>query len=221
MKRNSVSEINGINLVSENDINILSVGISTAGNAEIEMARKNPKCHITATTIDEKGIELIKKEVIKQGLEDRIELKIEDISEKLEYNDNYFDYVYARLVLHYLDNDRLKKALSEIYRVLKNNGKLYVVVRSINAWEARLDGSSYDEKTGLTKHPDLRTYGTDNVKYCYRRLHSKESIKDFLEEARFKVEYVKVYDEYLSVDYSRRELNDKPSELIEVLATKK
>lgn len=216
----SISEINGIELVNEKDLNILSVGISTAGNAEIEMAKRNPKTHIIATTIDENGIKLTREAIIKQGLEDRIELKIEDISEKLEYSNDYFDYVYARLVLHYLDNEKLKNALSEIYRVLKRNGKLYVVVRSINAWEAKLDGSSYDEKTGLTKHPDLRTYGTDNVKYCYRRLHSKESIKEFLEEAGFKIEHIKEYEEYLSVDYNRKQINEKPSELIEVLAKK-
>ena len=119
-----------------------------------------------------------------------------------------------------MDNEKLKSALSEIYRVLNKNGKLYVVVRSINAWEAKLDGSSYDEKTGLKKHPDLRTYGTDNVKYCYRRLHSKESIRNFLEEAGFKIEHIKEYEEYLSVDYNRKEINEKPSELIEVLAKK-
>lgn len=216
----SISEINGIELVNEKDLNILSVGISTAGNAEIEMAKRNPKCHIIATTIDENGIKLTKNAITKQGLEDRIELKIEDISKKLDYDNNHFDYVYARLVLHYLDNEKLKSALSEIYRVLKTNGKLYVVVRSINAWEAKLDGSSYDEKTGLTKHPDLRTYGTDNVKYCYRRLHSKESIKEFLEEAGFEIEHIKEYEEYLSVDYNRKQINEKPSELIEVLAKK-
>ena len=103
---------------------------------------------------------------------------------------------------------------------IKKDGKLYIVVRSLNAWEAKLDGSSYDEKTGLTKHPDLRTYGTENVKYCYRRLHSEESISDFLNKAGFKIKYTKVYDEYLSIDYERKNMNNKASELIEVLAIK-
>lgn len=217
---NSISEKNGINLINSNDLKILSVGISTAGNAEIEMIKKNPNCHIIATTIDQNGLELTKKIIEEKGLKESIDLKLEDISEKLEYSNNYFDYVYARLVLHYLDNEQLKNALSEIYRVLNNNGKLYVVVRSQNAWEAKLNGSSYDEKTGMTKHPDLKTYGTENVKYCYRRLHSKESITDFLIQAGFKVEYVKEYDEYLSVDYDRKNMNKNASELIEVLARK-
>ena len=220
MEIESISEINGINLVEENDVNILSVGVSTAGNAEIEMIKKNPKCHIIATTIDENGIKLTEEYIKKQGYEDKIELKLEDISQKLDYADNYFDYVYARLVLHYLDNIKLKNALDEIYRILKPNGKLYVVVRSLNEWEAKLEGSSYDETTGLTKYPDIKTLGTDDVRYIYRRLHSEESIKKFLEEANFNIEYIKTYNEYLCRDYNRQDINPKPSELIEVLAKK-
>ena len=174
-----------------------------------------------STTLDEKGMKNTEKMILEQGLSERIQLKIEDISQKLSYKNETFHYVYARLVLHYLDNEQLKNALSEIYRILTKQGKLYVVVRSENAWEAKLEGSDFDKITGLTKHPDLRTYGTDHVKYCYRRLHSVQSIRDFLEKSGFQVQYTKVYDEYLSIDYNRKELNDKPSELIEVLAIKK
>ena len=52
----SISEKNGIDLLEEKDINILSVGVSTAGAAEIEMLKKNPKSYIIATTIDREGI---------------------------------------------------------------------------------------------------------------------------------------------------------------------
>lgn len=216
----SISEKNGIDLLEEKDINILSVGVSTAGTAEIEMVKKNPKSHIIATTIDEEGIKNTQKIIQDCNLEERIELKIEDISKKLDYENETFDYVYARLVLHYLDNQKLTNALNEINRILKKNGKFFVVVRSLNAWEAKLEGSSYDEKTGLTKHPDLRTYGTDNVKYCYRRLHSEESIREFLEKAGFLVKHIKIYEECLSIDYDRKNMNEKASELIEVLAIK-
>ena len=81
----SISEKNGINLLEEKDINILSVGVSTAGTAEIEMVKRNPKSHIIATTIDEVGIKNTQKIIQDCNLEERIELKIEDISEKLDY----------------------------------------------------------------------------------------------------------------------------------------
>ena len=147
----SISEEHGINLIKEKDRNILSIGISTAGSAEIEMARRNPNSHIIATTIDARGLEFTKKIIVQEGLEDRIELRIEDISEKLPYTNNYFDFIYARLVLHYLNNMQLEKALSEIYRVIKENGKFFIAVRSLEEWEAKLEGSTFDEKTGFTK----------------------------------------------------------------------
>lgn len=216
----SISEEHGINLIKRKDRNILSIGISTAGSAEIEMARKNPNSHIIATTIDTKGLAYTKKIIAKEGLEDRIELRIEDISEKLPYTNNYFDFIYARLVLHYLNNMQLEKALSEIYRVIKENGKFFIAVRSLEEWEAKLEGSTFNEETGITKYPDIKTLGKDNVRYIERRLHSKDSIEQFLIKAGFKIDYIQEYEEYLYRDYERIDRNPKPSKIIEVCASK-
>ena len=62
--------------------------------------------------------------------------------------------------------------------------------------------------------------GTDNVEYLYTRLHSKESISEFLNEAGFKIEYIKEYEEYLYRDYERTKINEKPNSIIEVGASK-
>lgn len=154
----SESEKHGIDLIREKDINILSVGISTAGSAEIEMTKKNPSSHIVATTIDEEGLEFTRNIIEQYGLESRIELKIEGVSTKLPYSDEHFDFIYARLVLHYLDNQRLKQTLKEIKRILKKDGLFYIVVRSRNEWEAKLEGTTYDETTGITRYPDYKTF---------------------------------------------------------------
>ena len=45
-------------------------------------------------------------------------------------------------------------------------------------------------------------------------------IREYLIKSKFKVEYTKVYNEYLSPDFDRKSLNDKASELIEALAIK-
>lgn len=217
----SVSEKHGLDLMKETDLKILSVGISTAGVAEIEMAKRNKNRHIIATTIDEEGIQHTKEKIEKEDLSSQIETKIEDVSKKMPYPDNYFDFVYARLVLHYLDNQNLRKALSEIHRVIKENGTCYIVVRSVNEWEAKLEGTTFDEETGLTKYPYVETMGTDHVVYAYKRLHSQESIQQFLEEAGLTVEYVKEYEEYLYWDYERTQINSKPNTIIEVCAKKK
>ena len=216
----SISEKNGIQLVKDTFKNILSVGISTAGSAEIEMAKIAPNSHIIATTIDNDGLEFTQKIVKEKGLEKQIELKLEDISEKMPYSDETFDFVYARLVLHYLDNSKLEQALKEIKRVLKTNGLFYIVVRSRNEWEAKLEGATYDEKTGITKYPVYETLGTNNVKYLYRRLHTIDSLKEFLLKENFNIKYVKEYQEECYKDYKRTEKVEFPNTIIECLVEK-
>lgn len=216
----STSEEHGINLITEKDLNILSIGISTAGSAEIKMAEKNRNSHIITTTIDKEGLNYTKNIIEQYGLSDRIETKLEDISEKMPYNDEFFDFVYARLVLHYLDNENLTNALKEIKRVMKKHGRLYIVVRSRDEWEAKLEGASYDENTGITKYPKYDTLGTDNVEYLYRRLHTVDSLSSFLVAEGFDIKYIKEYKEQSYKDYKRTEKVKYPNSLIECLCEK-
>ena len=216
----SKSEENGINLITANDLNILSIGISTAGSAEIKMAEKNRNSHIIATTIDKEGLNYTKNIIEQYGLSERIETKLEDISEKMPYNDEFFDFVYARLVLLYLDNENLTNALKEIKRVMKKHGRLYIVVRSRDEWEAKLEGASYDENTGITKYPKYDTLGTDNVEYLYRRLHTVDSLSSFLVAEGFDIKYIKEYKEQSYKDYKRTEKVKYPNSLIECLCEK-
>ncbi len=215
-----ISEKHGIELITENDVNILSIGTGISGSAEIEMTKKSPKSHIIATTIDEEGLNFTKNIVKEKGLEDRIELKIEDVSEKMPYKDEYFDFIYARLVFHFLNDEKLKKALAETYRVLKKNGKFYIVVRSVEEWEAKLEGTTFDKTTGLTRYPLFETIGTAKVKYLERRLHSKESISNFLTKSGFTIDYIKEYEEVLYRGYKSDEKNPKPNSIIEICASK-
>ena len=216
----SISENNGIQLIKNTFKNILSIGISTAGSAEIEMSKKAPNSHIIATTIDKEGLDFTKKIIKEKGLEKQIELKIEDVSKKMPYDDETFDFVYARLVLHYLNNFKFEQALKEIKRVLKPKGLFYIVVRSRNDWEAKLEGTTYDEKTGMTRYPIYETLGTNNVKYIYRRLHTIESLQEFLLKENFNIKYIKNYKEEYYKDYKRTEKVEFPSELIKCLVEK-
>ena len=52
----SKSEKRGLKLLNPEMENILSVGISTGGSAEINMAKLCPNAKIVATTIDERGL---------------------------------------------------------------------------------------------------------------------------------------------------------------------
>lgn len=217
----SISEENGINILSGNEKNILSIGISTNGNAEIKMSQKCENGKIIATSIDNEGIKEVTKKVKELNLEDKILIKYEDVRSKTNYTNNYFDYIYARLVLHYLNNQELIIALKELNRILKEEGKIFIVVRSENAWETKTKySSSYDEKSGLTKMPDLKTINSDEIKYYYRRLHSSESISEFLTKNNFDIISLKKYKEYLSPNFDRTNMNEEASELIEVIAKK-
>lgn len=209
------SEANGINLLTDKDLLVYSIGISSAGVAELEMIKRNPNRHIIATTIDEKGIGETKEFVEKEKISKNIELKLEDVSNPLPYSDEYFDFVYARLVLHYLDNQSLENTLKEIYRVLKAGSVFYLVVRSDKCDDNTRFKQAYDEKTGITTifYPD------QNVTR-YRRFHSKESITNFLTKAGFTVSNIEEYSEQLYIDYSRTKVSNNEDILIQVTAKK-
>ncbi len=215
----SRSEDHGIELLQDTDREILSVGISTGGVAEIRMAQSDPQRHIVATTIDEKGLAFAQKYITEQGLDSQIETKLEDVSEPLAYPDEHFDYVYARLVLHYLPEDKLKATLLELRRVLRPGGKLYIVVRSTKCPDATREGAQYDPTTHLTTHTDVDKMTGKTYSYS-RYFHTEDSIQDYVTAAGFTVEYVKSYDEQLYVDFMRTELSDNTDNVIELLATK-
>lgn len=55
-----------------------------------------------------------------------------DMSAPLGYEDNTFDVVYARLSLHYFKDEVTQNIFKEIYRVLKPNGLLCFICKSVN-----------------------------------------------------------------------------------------
>ena len=214
----SISEDNGIALLQPDDLNILSVGVSTGGIAEIRMAKGLPQRHIIATTIDEHGLNDAKKYIQEQGFEDQIELRLEDVSEKLPYEDESFDYIYARLVLHYLSKDKLAATLKELFRVLKKDKILYVVVRSKECPDANGPGVTYDETTGYTHYSN--PIKDHPVPILQRFFHTEESITKFVQDAGFKVEYVASYEERIYADFMRTVEAPHTDYLIELRAKK-
>ncbi len=215
----SISEDNGIALLTDHDLSVVSVGISTGGVAEIRMAEANPQRHIIATTIDERGVVFARKYIAEKHLDNQIEAKVEDVAEPLPYEDDYFDYIYARLVLHYLPKDKLALALSGLHRVLKPGGRLFVVVRSTECPDATRENARLDPETNLTSCfvTDEQTGDT----YSYSRyFHTRDSIGKYVTEANFDVRYVKAYDEHLYIDFMRTELSPQTDNVIELLAVK-
>ncbi len=209
----SISENNGIGAISIQDQQIYSVGISTAGVAEMRMAIVSPKREITATTIDSEGAIFATKRVEEAGLSDQITIKVENVAGPLPYSDECFDFVYARLVLHYLSRKELVGALQELYRVSKPGARIFVVVRSKETVKAQNESAIEDPNTGMT------TYTSNSVSYR-RYFHSVESIQSYLKSAGFHIKYAKLYKERLCADFQRKRLEAQDDILIEVLAGK-
>jgi len=176
------------------------------------MARILANRQIVATTIDLEGASFAQSQIDQASLSDRIEVKIEDIAKPLPYAGESFDFVYARLVLHYLSKNDLQNTLQELHRILKLTGRIFIVVRSTACLEAQ--AGDYNPENGMT------TYTSKNGGTYSRYFHSQDSICEFLENAGFYIRHVKTYDEQLCIDFQRSKLSNNRDDLIEVYAAK-
>ena len=82
---------------------------------------------VYGTDIAEVGIKLTREWLKKEGL--GANLKIGSIYEKLPYKDNFFDAVISTRAIHHERIEKIRKAISEIERVLKPGGLLFVTLR--------------------------------------------------------------------------------------------
>ena len=216
----SKSEKRGLKQLQPTMKNILSIGISTGGSAEIKMAKTCPNAKIVATTIDQKGLNFSIEKMSNYKEFDQIEAKIEDVSKPMPYDDNTFDYVYARLVLHYLNKQQLNDALNEIYRILKKDGILFVVARNNKEWELQKPEFliSYNEETNMTTY--YAQWQKKNIDK--KQFLSEEQLNEVLTAHNFKIKSIKSYRERLYTDYERTRKNrsKKPNYLTEVVAIK-
>lgn len=220
----SVSEERGLALLGElvgmqGDFKIFSVGISTAGRAEVEMAKRFPSTSIYATTIDQAGIEKAIKNAEVAGVSDRVTLALEDVREKSPNQDSSFDFIYARLIFHYLTASELDSALLELYRMLKAGGKLFVVVRS----ESNIPHDKpveFSPETMITAIPHYDSSGKV-TSWERRYFHSPETISSHLRKAGFAVVSFDEYDEELLFGFAGEGGQTYPIDhLVEVIATK-
>lgn len=214
----SISEEHGLSLIDQDDLVVFSPGISTAGFAEIRMAQANPLRKVVATTIDERGLKFAQEVIDEVGFQDQIETKLEDLREAGDYPREYFDFIYARLVLHYLSAQDLDKVLANFHRTLKPDRKLFIVVRSAKNIPNSRD-IAVDEKTKLTSIPHRNAQG--QVTYLETRyFHTPDSIRQHLEQASFDIKHIEEYREQLYKDFMRKEFSPNFDHVIEVQAAK-
>ena len=145
----------------------------------------------------------------------KLTFQIEDVTQNMPEENCTYDVVYSRLCLHYISDIELKKALSECYRVLKKDGHIIVIVKSLNDWTAKTEGGYYEPETGYTYTPSIKRYSKIS-----RRLHSIQSITEALSTAGFKFQYFNEITETIYEDYERTVIEVPDATLIEVYGTK-
>ena len=216
----SKSEERGMSLLSENDRVVFCPGVSTGGFAEMRMATGNPRRRIIATTIDRKGLQETRNILRESGFSKQVEIRYEDVRKPMPYRNDYFDFIYARCILHYLSKQELDATLKEMHRVLKPRGRFFIVAKSKDDWESSLEGSRYDKLTGMITYPvyDSKMRKTDRTQTRY--FHSKKTISAHLEKSGFKILGIRQYKEQLYHDYMRTIPTPKLSGVIEVVAQK-
>lgn len=210
----SKTEDFGIELIPYNAENILSIGISTGGSAEIRMAKNYRGAKIIATTLDKNGMDFAKKVIAKYGVSKQIRVKLEDVRNVMPYQNDEFDIVYARLVLHYLSADELDSTLEEIYRILKPGGLFYLVMHDKNDKYIKKNKIDYDPETNLT------TFSLPTKLITKRQFFSDAEIVDILINHNFKIAEFKHWKERLYTDFERTKEYKRKSKLISFVAYK-
>lgn len=101
------------------DEKTLDIGCGT-GTLNLMLANSLDKGATYGIDVAPKMIEVARKKAQREGK--KIEYRI-GISTALPYEDNYFDIVFTTLLFHHLNFEEKGKALREISRVLKVDGK--------------------------------------------------------------------------------------------------
>ncbi len=108
--------------VADGDV-ILDFGCGP-GNLLIRLKQKIPQALCHGVDVDQRILKIAAEKIAKQGL--AISLQHYD-GRHLPYQSKTFDKVFSSLVFHHLSRQAKKKALQEIYRVLKPQGKLLIL----------------------------------------------------------------------------------------------
>ncbi len=117
-RRKTINTLKGI---SESPV-LLDVASGT-GDLAITALRLNPQ-KVIGIDISEEMLRFGKEKIKKKGLDHLIFLQKGD-SENIEFQDNYFDGVSVAFGVRNFEN--LNKGLSEMFRVLKPNGKVAIL----------------------------------------------------------------------------------------------
>ncbi|WP_434296954.1 class I SAM-dependent methyltransferase [Clostridium sporogenes] len=126
---------------------VLDLGCG-AGRHVCFMAGEN--IHAYGVDISKDGIDYTRELLNTYNL--KADLKVCGV-DNISYEDNYFDGLICYGVLYYCCTEEINKAVNEIYRILKPNGKALIAVRNIKDYRFG-EGKEIEENTFLIKEDD-------------------------------------------------------------------
>jgi demethylmenaquinone methyltransferase/2-methoxy-6-polyprenyl-1,4-benzoquinol methylase len=148
-------------LRKDNPKYILDVATGTADMAILACRMLNPE-KITGIDISLQMMEAGKKKVVKEGLEDKIEL-LQGDSETINYSENTFDAVMAAFGVRNFES--LENGLKEMLRVLKPGGQ--VVILEFSRPRHRTVRSLYKLYMGIVAPQVARWFRQNKEAYQY------------------------------------------------------
>ena len=137
------------------------------GDLAIALAKCNPQTHIIGLDISEKMLDIGKTKIAQRKLENQIELSLGNAA-TVPFEDNHFDAVTVAFGVRNFEN--LGKGISEIQRVLKPAGKVFILEFSMpERWPVKQLYRFYFNRIlprigrHLSKEPDAYTYLPESV----------------------------------------------------------
>ncbi len=110
-------------IAQSNAQKVLDVATGT-GDLAIEIAKSNPDVEIIGYDLSQKMLDVGKEKIQKLGLSEQISMQKGD-AENIPFADNSFDVITVAFGVRNFEN--LEKGLSEMHRVLKPKGTLYIL----------------------------------------------------------------------------------------------
>jgi predicted SAM-dependent methyltransferase len=122
-------------------------------------------------------------------------------AKNLPFKDEEFVEVFSRFFLEHLPRKDAKKTLKEMYRVLKKDGRLEIIVPNIEYFfKLFLEEKGQKKEWALNKIYGFENYKEDHHYFGY----DFEILKQFLEETGFKkikrIESKEKEEQYLAVE---------------------
>jgi ubiquinone/menaquinone biosynthesis C-methylase UbiE len=160
--------------VAESMSDVLDCGFGTASWCT-ELGEFNPDCSITGVDI---ALQMV------EDWAENVDLQIADLNEKLDFGAESFDFVHSRMVAGGVSRLRWPGYLSDISRILRQNGWLQVM-----EWDMifRSNNQRSDKIIALQQWAELYHQALDASRLATgRKLARVTQIEDFMRAARFR-----------------------------------